>query len=53
MQFASRKKNSERAQQTDSAYVGVSLDEEDLVANIDEESEGEGKKQIQLINGLD
>lgn len=42
---AYRKKKSESTEQTDSGNVEVNLEEEDLVvANIDEESQGEGKK---------
>lgn len=41
---AYRKKNSESTEQADSGNVEVNLEEEDLVvANTDEESQGEGK----------
>lgn len=43
-QSASRKKTSERTEQTESGDVEVNFEEEDLATNIDEESEDEGKK---------
>uniref|UniRef100_A0A8P4GCQ7 Piezo type mechanosensitive ion channel component 1 (Er blood group) n=1 Tax=Dicentrarchus labrax TaxID=13489 RepID=A0A8P4GCQ7_DICLA len=43
-QSASRKKNSEMTEQIGSGDVGVNFEEEDLVTNIDEESEDEGKR---------
>lgn len=47
---AYRKKNSESTEQTDSGNVEVNLEEEDLVvANTDEESQGEGKKNLQFL----
>lgn len=42
-QCASRKKSSERTEQTVSGDMGVNLDGEDLTTNVDEESEDEGK----------
>ena len=39
---ASRKKKTERTEQT--ADVGLNFEEEDLVTNIDEDSEDEGEK---------
>lgn len=44
-QCASRKKNSERTEQTQSGDVGVSLDEEHLMTNVDEKYEDEGKSK--------
>uniref|UniRef100_A0A671WL73 Piezo type mechanosensitive ion channel component 1 (Er blood group) n=1 Tax=Sparus aurata TaxID=8175 RepID=A0A671WL73_SPAAU len=43
-QSASRKKTSERTEQTESGDVEGNFEEEDLATNIDEESEDEGKK---------
>lgn len=43
-QSASRKKTSERTEQTESGDVEVNFEEEDLATNIDEESEDKGKK---------
>uniref|UniRef100_A0AAQ5X1N2 Piezo-type mechanosensitive ion channel component n=1 Tax=Amphiprion ocellaris TaxID=80972 RepID=A0AAQ5X1N2_AMPOC len=40
-----RKKSSERTEQSDSGNVGLNTEEEDLVTNIDEESENEGKEK--------
>ena len=41
---ASRKRTSERTEQTESGDAGENFEEEDMVTNTDEESEDEGKK---------
>lgn len=46
---ASRKKNRERSEQIGSGNVGVDFEEEDLVTNVDEESEDEGKKKTLAV----
>lgn len=48
-QSASRNKNSERTEQIGPGNVGVNFEEEDLVTNIDEESEDEGKKTMVAV----
>lgn len=50
---ASRKKTSERTEQTESGDVEVNFEEEDLATNIDEESEDEGKKITMTVCNKD